>query len=42
MLRQIEWNVQDEPMTKNGVLPVPALVFRKFCFILRTPYKEFI
>ena len=27
-------------MTKNGVLPVTALFFRKFCFSLRTSYKE--
>ena len=42
ILRQIEWGVQDRPITKNGVLPVTALFFRKFCFNLRTSYKEFI
>ena len=27
MLRQIEWKVQNEPITKNGVLPVTTLCF---------------
>ena len=27
MLRQIEWGVQDRPITKNGVLPVATLFF---------------
>ena len=40
MLRQIEWWVQNGPITKNGVLPVTT--FWKFCFSLRTSYKEFI
>ena len=35
MIRQIEWGVQDGLITKNGVLPVSTLVFRKFCLILR-------
>ena len=30
MLRQIEWWVQNEPITKNGVLPVTTLCFSKF------------
>ena len=36
--------VQDGPITKNGVLPVTTLflLFRKFCFSLRTLYKELI
>ena len=42
MLRQIEWWVQNGPITKNGVLPVATLFFWKFCFSLRTSYKEFI
>ena len=29
MLRQIEWGVQNEPMAKNGVLPV-LLFFKMF------------
>ena len=42
MLRQIEWWVQNGPITKNGVLPVTTLFFWKFCFSLRTFYKELI
>ena len=42
ILRQIEWWVQNGPTTKNGVLPVTTLFFRKFCFSLRTSYKELI
>ena len=42
MLRQIEWGVPNGPTTNNGVLPVTTLVFRKYCFSLRTSYKEFI
>ena len=42
MLRQIIWGVQDKPITKNGVLPVTTLIFRKFCLSLRTSYKELI
>ena len=42
MLRQIEWGVQNGPITKNGVLPVTILFFRKFCFSLRTTNKELI
>ena len=41
ILRQIEWWAQNGPTTKN-VLPVTALFFRKFCFSLRTSYKELI
>ena len=36
MLRQMEWCVQNGPITKRGVLPVTTLFFWKFCFILRT------
>ena len=42
MLRQIEWRVQSEPITKDGVLPVTNLFFQKFCFSLRTSYKKLI
>ena len=42
MLMQIEWGVQNEPITKNEDLPVTTLFFRKFCFSLRTSYKEVI
>ena len=42
MLRQIEWGVQNGPIPKNGVLPVITLLFRKFCFSLRTSFKELI
>ena len=31
MLSQIEWGLQDAPITKNGVLPVTTLIFRNFC-----------
>ena len=41
-LRQIEWWVQNGASTKNGRLPVTTLLFRKFCFSLRTSYKELI
>ena len=40
MLRQIEWGVQNGPFTKNGALPVTTSFFGKFCFSLRTWYKE--
>ena len=42
ILRQIELWVQNGPFTKKGVLPAPALFFWKFCFSLRTSYKELI
>ena len=42
ILRHIEWRVQNRLITKNGVLPVTTLVFWKFCFSLRTFYKELI
>ena len=34
--------VRNEPITKNGVLTVTTLCFWKFCFSLRTSYKELI
>ena len=40
MLRQIECWVQNRPITKNWVLPV--ITVWKFCFNLRTSYKELI
>ena len=42
MLKQIEWGVQNGPITKNGVLPVTTLSFRKFRFSLRTSCKAWI
>ena len=42
MSRQIEWGIQNGPIKKNGVLPVTTLFFGKFCFSLRTSYKELI
>ena len=42
MLRQIEWGVQNEPITKNTVLPVSTLIFKNFCFSIKTCYKELI
>ena len=38
MLRQIEWGVQNGPITKNGVLPVKALFFWNFYFGLSISY----
>ena len=42
MLKQTEWWQQNWPITKNRVLPVTNLFFWKFCFSLRTSYKELI
>ena len=42
MLRQIEWGVQNGPITKVGVLQARTSFVRKFCFSLRTSYKELI
>ena len=45
MLRQTEWWLQNGPIRKNGVLPVTIFFFFffwKFCFSLRTFYKELI
>ena len=39
MLRQIEWWVQNGPITKNGILLVTTLFFWKFDFSLWTSYK---
>ena len=38
----MEWWVQNGPITRNGVLTVTTSFFWKFCFSLRTPYKELI
>ena len=40
--REIEWSVQNGPITKNGVLPVTTLFFQDFCLNLRISYKELI
>ena len=42
MIRQIEWWLQNGPIKKNGDLPVTSLFFWKFCFSLRTSYKELV
>ena len=36
MLRQIEWGVQNGPITKKAVLSVSTLFFGKFWFSIRT------
>ena len=36
MLRQIEWRLQNGPITKSGVLPVTTLFFRKFVPVLES------
>ena len=36
MLRQIEWRLQNEPITKSGALPVTTLFFWKICSSSRT------
>ena len=42
LLKQIEWWVQNGPITKNRAFPVTNLFFWKFCFNWRTFYKELI
>ena len=42
MLRQIEWGVQNGPITKNTIFPVSTLFFWKFSFSIRTCYKKLI
>ena len=39
MLRQIDWEVQHGPATKNGLLPLTTSFFWKFSFSFRTSYK---
>ena len=36
MLRQIEWTLQNGPITKSGVLPLTTLFFWKTCSSFRT------
>ena len=36
MLRQIEWTLQNGPITKSGVLPLTTLSFWKTCSSFRT------
>ena len=40
MLRQIKWWLQNGRIKKKGVLPVTTLFFKRFCFSIRTSYKE--
>ena len=42
MLRQIEWRVQNGPISKNEVLAITTLFFRKLCFSLTASYKDLI
>ena len=42
MSRQVEWGVQNGPITKNEVLTVTTVFFRKFCFSLRNSHEELI
>ena len=42
MLRQIEWWLQNKPISKNGVLPVTTLFSWKFCFSLRNSHIDLI
>ena len=39
MLRQIEWQLQNGPVTKSGVFPVTTLFFWKFFPVLE-PLKK--
>ena len=39
MLRQMKWRLQNEPITKGGVLPVTTLFFGKFVSVLE-PLKK--
>ena len=41
MLRQLEWRLQNGPITKSGVLPATTLFFWKICSSFRTS-KELI
>ena len=40
-IKKIEWRVQNGAITRNGVFSVTTLFFWKFCFSLRTSYKEY-
>ena len=39
MLRQIEWEAQNEHITKNGVLPPATSIFSEFYLSIRTSFK---
>ena len=39
MLRQIEWRVQNRPITKNGLSPMTTSFFWKFDLSIRTSHK---
>ena len=41
-IRQIEWRLQNRPITKSGVLPVTAFFFWKICSSFRTSQTELI
>ena len=41
MLRQIEWRLQNGPITKSGVLPVTTLFFGKFVPVLEPLKKSY-
>ena len=40
MLRQIEWKVQNGPIRKNGVLPVPVTISIFLKILFKSSYKE--
>ena len=42
MLRQIEWGVQNRHIRKNLIFNTCFIFFWKFCFSIRTSYKELI
>ena len=42
MLRQIEWCVQNGPVTKNGVLPVTTSFFENFVSVSESLTEEWI
>ena len=42
MLRQIEWRLQNGPITKSGVLPVTTLFFWQIFSSFRASEKELI
>ena len=39
MLKQIEWRLQNRPITKSGVLPVTTLFLEEFVSVLE-PLKK--
>ena len=40
MLRQIEWRLQNGPITQSGVLPVITLFFGRFVPVLESLKKS--